>query len=115
MAKPLLLYDGGCNFCKRWILRWQARLADAADFEPYQTAAARFPDIPLEYFENAMQLVEADGRRVGGAAAAFKLFDLGGHRSKLWWCYRRLPGFAPVSEAVYRFVARHRTFFSRFF
>jgi lipase maturation factor 1 len=115
MPKPLVIYDGDCNFCKRWIHRWHAHVGSAVDFEPYQTAAQRFPSVPRHRFEKAMHFVDCDGSMVAGAEAAFRLFDKGRKRSRLYWMYRNVPGFKPLAEAMYGLIARHRVFFSRFF
>jgi len=112
MKKPLLVYDGDCGFCRRWAARWRALTGDAAAFETYQEAAARFPQVPREAFEGAVQWFGPDGR-AEGADAVFRLLALSPrHR---WWlaAYRRLPGFAALSEAIYRFVAARRAAFSR--
>ena len=58
----------------------------------------------------------ADGRVFGGAEAVFRSLNWGDHpgflsRSGLW-LYDHVPGFAPFTEACYRFVAGHRSFFS---
>ena len=34
--KPLLLYDGECWFCLRWIRRWEQRLDGKVDVAPFQ-------------------------------------------------------------------------------
>ena len=104
---PLLVYDGECGFCRRWIERWRnvtgGRVADA----PYQEVSARFPEIPGDRFRAAVHLREPDGRWSRGAEAVFRSLSYGGHG--LWlWLYRRLPGCAALSEAAYRWVARHR-------
>src|SRR5437773_2587310 len=33
-AKPLLIFDGECGFCRRWIERWQAKTGDRIDYRP---------------------------------------------------------------------------------
>lgn len=113
--RPLVVYDGECGFCMRWVERLRRWSADALDFAPFQQAAARFPSIPLEEFERSVQLVETDGRVFSGAEAVFRALA---HCPRvgagaLLWCYLRVPGFAVVSEAVYRFVARHRGRFGK--
>ena len=40
--RPLLVYDGDCGFCRKWVRRWQLRTGDRADYAPYQEAAGRF-------------------------------------------------------------------------
>jgi predicted DCC family thiol-disulfide oxidoreductase YuxK len=114
--KPLLIFDGDCHFCRRWIERWRELTAGAVEYAPSQEVADRFPEIPREPFEQAVQFIETDGTVFSGAEAVFR--SLGHKRSRKWmiWCYERAPGFAAITEAAYRLVARNRrtaSFFTR--
>lgn len=109
MPKPLLVYDGECDFCRYCIARWRHVTEKRIRYAPYQEVAAQFPQIPLSAFQNAVQLILPDGTVLSGAAAVFHAF---GNR-RILWCYENVPGFAPMTEGVYRFVARHRAFFSK--
>ena len=46
--KPLLIFDGDCHFCRRWIERWREITAGAVEYAPSQEVAERFPEIPRE-------------------------------------------------------------------
>ncbi|OGF23707.1 MAG: hypothetical protein A2V63_13625 [Candidatus Eisenbacteria bacterium RBG_19FT_COMBO_70_11] len=111
--KPLLVYDGDCGFCRVWIARWRRTTGDRVEYAPYQEAAARFPEMPIERFRGAVQLVEPDGRWSAGAEAVFRSLAHAPGRGWGLWLYLRLPGFAPVSEWCYRRVARHRSALER--
>jgi lipase maturation factor 1 len=106
-AKPLLVFDGDCGFCRRWIERWQQRTGDKIEYLPFQDPLIReqFPEIRGDQFEKSVQLIEPDGAVYSGAEAVFR--SLG--RQSLY----ALPGVAPVSEWAYRLVARHRQVFSK--
>jgi predicted DCC family thiol-disulfide oxidoreductase YuxK len=107
--RPLLVYDGDCQFCSRWIVRWQQSLNGKVDVESYQSAATRFAeDLPLECFQSAIRLIEPDGNVFGGAEAVFRALDHGSGGSKSYWCYQHFPGFGLFARAVYRVVAAHR-------
>ncbi len=107
-AKPLLIYDGDCSFCRAWIARWRRVIGERIDYAPYQEAAPYLPDLPRERLAHAVHLVEPDGRRSQAAEAVFRsLAYAPGHGWPLW-LYRFVPGVAPVSEACYRWIARHR-------
>jgi len=108
MDRPLLLFDADCGFCRRWIARWQHITGDRVDYESFQSAASRFPDIAREDFAQAIHLIEPDGSHTSGAEAVFRALAHGG-KPVPQWMYDRVPGFASVSEALYRVVARHRT------
>jgi lipase maturation factor 1 len=114
--KPLLIFDGNCHFCRRWIERWHDLTAGAVEYAPFQEVAERSPEIPREAFERAVQFIETDGTVFSAAEAVFR--SLGHKRGRKWmiWCYEHVPGFAVVTEAAYGLVARHRrtaSFFTR--
>ena len=108
-----MIYDGDCNFCRRWISRWKAATGDRVGYCEYQKLGDRFPEIPRAALEHAVQLIELDGRVLSGADAVFRIFDFAPERRRLPRLLRRLPGFMPVARAAYRFVASHRVVFSR--
>ena len=111
LDRPLLIWDGACGFCERWVARWAVQTQGKVDFRPYQEVANRFPHIAVEAFENAVHLVSPSGEIVRGAEAVFGVLRYA-HRP--WqWLYNKLPPFAALSEAVYRTVAKHRSLFSR--
>lgn len=113
--KPLMVYDGECNFCKYWIGRWRKLTGDAVDYLPFQDLqiAKRFPEIPCQQFETSVQLIEPDGSVFHGAEAVFCSMA---KNPKIQWplrWYKKFCLFAKITEAAYRFGARHRSFFSR--
>ena len=107
-SKPLLVYDNDCDFCRYWIAQWQHVTGNRIAYAPYQEVASRFPEIPISAYESSVQLILENGTVFSGAEAVFRALN----NSLLLWCYYHLPGFASVSEGIYRFVARHRSFFS---
>ena len=111
--KPLLIYDGDCGFCTYWARYWQKLTQDRVNYEPYQQAASRFPQIPITDFQRAVQYIGSDGKIASAAEASF--LTLSHARGKGIWLglYRNLPGFAAVSERAYAFVASHRPAFHR--
>ncbi|HKK28396.1 MAG TPA: lipase maturation factor family protein [Gemmatimonadota bacterium] len=106
--RPLFVWDGDCGFCRYWVLRWRAAAGEAADFAPFQEVAARFPEIPEDAFRRSAKLVLPDGRVHEAAASVFRLLALGGPAWP-WRAYRSVPLVATLTEAVYAWVARHRT------
>ena len=112
--KPVMIFDGDCRFCALWIGRWQQATGDHVEYLPFQDprVAERFPEIPREQFETAVQLVETNGRVYSAAEAVFRALA---HNPRLaWplWCYQKSPSLAALAEAGYRFVARRRPLFS---
>ncbi|OGS03667.1 MAG: hypothetical protein A3G41_08690 [Elusimicrobia bacterium RIFCSPLOWO2_12_FULL_59_9] len=112
-GKPLLIYDGDCNFCGRWAARWKTLTGDRIDYSPSQKVAGRFPQIPPERFQASVILVEPGGDIFSGAEAVFRALRHAPGRQWLYGAYRKVPGFAPVSEGFYRLVARRRFLFSK--
>jgi predicted DCC family thiol-disulfide oxidoreductase YuxK len=115
--KPILIFDGDCGFCRRWVARWKAITEEAVDYAPYQEVSGQFPDLSKEDFSRSLVLIEAAGNKYQGAEAVFRVLQLGGRGGALY-CYRHLPFFSFFSELFYRLVASHRSFFSalsRFF
>ena len=107
-SKPLLIWDGECHFCRRWIERWKEITGDSVDYEISQNLGERFSEIPCDEFERSVILVERDGTIQRGAAAVFR--SLSSQRSKRWlnWSYEHVLGFAALSEAGYRIIAANR-------
>ncbi len=106
--KPLMLFDGDCHFCRRWIERWKEATAGTVDYVTSQETGARFPEISPEEFERAVQLIDPRGEVFSGAEAVFRALAYCKGRGWLLSLYLRLPFFAGVTEAGYSLVSRHR-------
>jgi lipase maturation factor 1 len=109
--KPLLIFDGKCGFCRIWIQYWSALTGGRVDYAPSQEAGERFPQIPGESFGQSVQLVMPSGEVISGARGVFTTLTYAPRMAWLLWIYNHLPGFAPVTEALYRFIAAHRPLF----
>ncbi len=107
---PLMIWDGECHFCRRWIERWREITAGQIDYATYQEAASRFPEILLEEFREAIIFIEPDGKTFLAAQAVYRSLACRSSRKWLAWSYDHVPGFAAISEIAYRFIARHRKF-----
>ena len=108
-----MIWDGDCHFCGRWIERWREMTEGRVDYERFQTAAEKFPEIPRDEFEKAVQFVETDGQVFRAAEAVYRSLGYSRHHHFLPWLYDHVPGVAPISEAVYSFIAAHRVFASK--
>ena len=102
--RPLLIYDGRCGFCRIWIDYWKRLTGGQIDYAPSQEVAGQFPKIAPEAFAEAVQLVRPDGSVASGARAVFETLG----REQI---YESSGWIASGSEAGYRFIARHRSFF----
>jgi predicted DCC family thiol-disulfide oxidoreductase YuxK len=112
-ARPLLVYDGDCGFCAYSVRYWKKLTGDRVEYRPYQEVAAQYPAIPIADFQRAVQFITPGGHRSSAAEASF--LTLSHAPGKGFWLalYRRLPGFAIISELVYAFIAAHRPTFYR--
>lgn len=108
-ARPLLIYDGDCAFCFYWVRYWRVLTGDRVRFAPYQQVAGDYPQIPPHAFQSAVQYISPEGRIASAAEASF--LTLRHAPGKGFWLelYRRLPGFAWLSEKAYAFIAAHRS------
>jgi lipase maturation factor 1 len=113
-TKPVMIWDGECLFCKRWIERWREITVGKVDYATYQKAAARFPEIPIEQFKRSTVFLEPDGRTFFAAEAVYRSLRYRSSRKWLTWTYDHVPGFAAISETAYKFIARHRSLGSTF-
>lgn len=105
-----MIFDGDCGFCRRWIARWKQLTGDRVRYFPFQDPhiASAFPELPLEQFQRAVQLIEPDGSVFGGAEAVVRALAHAPEKRWLLRAYEHVPGFAPVTEWTYRLIARHR-------
>ena len=60
-AKPLLIFDGRCGFCRIWIGYWRHISNGRIDFAPSQEVGYQYPQIPPDAFGKSVQLVRPDG------------------------------------------------------
>jgi len=111
-SKPVVIFDGDCTFCRKWIRDWQSDLKEWVDFIPYQEGASRFKEIPLENFQKAVHLITPEGKVFSGAHAVFQMMAQKPRKKWMLWLYLNLPGMKGISEWCYKVVADHRPFFS---
>jgi predicted DCC family thiol-disulfide oxidoreductase YuxK len=103
LAKPLLLWDGKCGFCKIWIHYFKQITGDRIDYATSQQRGAEFPQIPPEDFGKSVQL-SADGSVVSGGRV---FFEITGHQR----IYQASRPFRWITETAYKFIATHRNLF----
>lgn len=113
-SKPLMVFDGDCQFCGLWIRRWRQLTGDAVEYLPSQDPriAEQFFEIPRQLFDTAIQFIATDGAVYSGAEAVFRSLAY----NPLWrWplnLYQAMPLFARFTEWAYGGVAGNRRVFS---
>ena len=106
-SRPLVVYDGSCGFCRKWVLRlkrWDRD--DRIDVLPLQDEAApAAAQRSREELRRAAHVVLPDGRVYAGARAFREVCPYlpGGH---LVGAVLHLPGALWVAERLYRWIAR---------
>jgi lipase maturation factor 1 len=108
---PLVIFDGHCGFCRIWIEYWKAITGGRVAYAASQEVGPRFPQIPAKNFSESVQFVLPGGEALSGARAVFTTLTYAPGMAWLIRAYDRVPGVAPASEAAYRLIAGHRTFF----
>ncbi|AKQ70746.1 hypothetical protein A176_007658 [Myxococcus hansupus] len=109
MARPLVLYDGGCAFCRRWVARWRLRTEGRVRYRAGTWWRRWLLGIPKADMRRALQLVEPSGRVSHGSEALFRALAASPRRgTRVAARLGLLPGVLHASQAVYAVVARHR-------
>lgn len=106
--RPLLLWDGQCDFCKRWATRLKRLGGRRIDCQPYQQRLGDFSEIAPENFSNAVFLILPDGRAYHSAQAVYRALALRWPLGVVLWAYQRCPHFARFSDRRYRVIAARR-------
>ena len=69
--RPLIIYDGECEFCGIWVEFAKRLTGDRVTFLPSQQVGAQYPQISPRDFERSVQFIE-NGLVYDGAEAAFR-------------------------------------------
>ena len=106
---PILIFDGACGFCRRWVSRWMQRTGGAIPAEPYQALPLRRWGLSPARVSQGLTFVERPGAPTFGAEAVYRLL-LHAEDAPVRWKARLglLPGVLQVSQLVYRMVAKRR-------
>ena len=107
--QPVLIYDGHCRFCigqAERLARWTGARARLESFRD-PGVVQRYPGLTAEQCEQALQLVEGDGRISSGAEAVARALRLRPVLAPFASLYY-LPGLRQALDWGYRIVARNR-------
>lgn len=110
LTRPVLLYDGDCAFCRKWVTRIRRRDPRASiELLPSRDRRTR-PDLPPladADLERAMHLVLPDGRVLAGGAAIPEIVRRlrGGALLRLPFL---VPGVPRLTGWLYRRIAERR-------
>ena len=109
VRRGVVLYDGQCGFCSRWVRYWAGTLerqgfAIASLAEPW---VAEKINTPREELLTDIRLLTADGQLISGADVYLYV------TRRIWWAWPfyaffSLPGFNRLIHLGYRWFARNR-------
>jgi predicted DCC family thiol-disulfide oxidoreductase YuxK len=109
-ARPVVVYDGDCAFCRAQVDKMQRRDdADRFEYLPRQREGIedRFPQLRGGDFDKGMRLIEPGGDVHVGADAVYHI----ARRMPLWrrfaWLYR-VPVIHALCRWGYALIARNR-------
>ena len=110
----IVLYDGQCGFCSRWVQVWEQTLRqhgfDLVSLdEPW---VAERITMPHEELLADIRLLTQDGQLISGANVYLEVIR------HIWWAWPfyaifSLPGFNWLIHIAYRWFARNRYHLSR--
>jgi predicted DCC family thiol-disulfide oxidoreductase YuxK len=108
-ARPVLIYDGDCRFCTEQVSRLERWVNGAVRMRSFHDPGVirSYPGLTRAGCEQALQLVEPDGRILSGAEAIAATLRLRGLLAPIGWLYY-LPVLRQVADWGYRLVARNR-------
>ena len=114
VAHGIVLFDGQCGFCSRWVTYW----AQTLKRHGFEIASLDEPwvgekiEMPRDELLTDIRLLTTDGALISGADVYLYV------TRRIWWARPisaifSLPGFYQLIHVGYRWFARHRYFFSR--
>ena len=108
-SRGVVLYDGQCGFCSRWVRFWASTLERrgftiASLDEPWVAGKI---NMSREDLVSDIRLLTPDGQLISGANVYLFV------TRKIWWAWPfyalfSLPGFNRLIHFCYRWFARHR-------
>ncbi|MFM6963062.1 MAG: thiol-disulfide oxidoreductase DCC family protein [Micrococcales bacterium] len=105
-ANPVLIYDGECGFCKQSLAWGQRNLTAFPAAIPSQDARAKVLGLSQAELDSQVWLV-GGGLRLGGARAVAYMLR---RQPQIWWQALGILAviFLPISNLLYRWVAKNR-------
>lgn len=130
--KNFLIFDNDCGFCQRSIEVFKKILGNKIDYIPSTSLPNNFYGLEFNTLNSSIKFFERkekheiknehervqfyddhevheDGIIYHGARAIFQALSYSPSWSVFLLLYKYFPFYAPVSEAVYRVIARNRT------
>lgn len=107
-ARGLLVFDGECGFCRRWVRHmdeWFTRHPDPVAWQVTDLAAL---GLTAQQCSEAVQFVSRDMEVSGGSDAVARVLIIAGMPYSVAGRIMLLPVMRGAAGAAYRWVARNR-------
>lgn len=106
----MVVFDGECGFCRRWIRRMNSWFRKHPDSVAWQQADLAGLGLTANECRVAVQFVGQDMRTWSGSDAVARILIVTGFPYSIAGRCMLVPGFRAVAQACYRWVAdnRHR-------
>ena len=110
--RPLLIYDGECQFCIKWANKFKMLTVDYVTFIPLKNIPLDFIYVNRAACLQSVHFINIHDKVSKGAEAIFQLFYTAKKAKLLFILYKWVPHFRFVSELIYNWIARNRNLFS---
>jgi len=107
-ARGLLIFDGECGFCRRWVRFMTSWFAKHPTPVAWQQANLGELGLTPEQCNAAVQFVSADLRISSGSDAAARVLIVAGLPFNIAGFVMLLPGVRNIAQWAYRWVANNR-------
>ena len=114
-TKPVIIYDGECNFCLNGIRRIQNKdQAGQFTYTPKQTPDlyAHYPQLEAIESKEGMRFIDANGKIYCGADTIYQIYRRLGRYRYITWLYL-VPVIRTLLKGAYLIIAKNRSRLSK--
>lgn len=108
IKKTVVLYDGACNFCEKWVKYMRQLTGNAVTFIPYQEGCKFFPQVTETECVKAVKVIDENHQVYSGMEAVYWLLYQSGKKKWLYKWYSKNKYFRKLSEVIYVWVSKCR-------
>ncbi|MDX2226359.1 MAG: lipase maturation factor family protein [Verrucomicrobiae bacterium] len=106
--KPMLIYDGDCEFCIKSARYLQGASLYKIQIAPYQEVGMAYPQIPYGDFRASVKFVDEHCNYYSAAEAVYMAVSYNPALIWLIWIYHNNRFFEEKSEKLYKWIADNR-------
>ena len=109
--RPLLIYDGECQFCIKWANKFKTFTGNYVTFIPLQNIPLDYEHVTRSACLQSVHFININDKVSKGAEAIFQLFYTANKAKLLFILYKWVPPFRFTSELIYNWIAKNRHLF----